>query len=97
MDVLEWISAWYEAQCDGEWEHTFGPSIATLDNPGWVLKIDLAGTDCDGRTLERVMHQGEAERDWWTCWTENNAFRGAGGPRHLRTLLEAFRDWATRI
>ncbi|WP_255758649.1 Imm53 family immunity protein [Neorhizobium galegae] len=33
--------------------------------------------------------------DWWTCWVEDNVFCGAGGPLHLRSLLEAFRDWAT--
>ncbi|MCM2498968.1 immunity 53 family protein [Neorhizobium galegae] len=45
MDVLDWFGRWYEAQCDGAWEHGFGASIDTLDNPGWSLKIDLAGTD----------------------------------------------------
>lgn len=95
MDVLDWLAHWYEAQCDGDWEHSFGPSISTLDNPGWSLKIDLAGTDCDGRTLDRIKHNYEHETDWWTCWTEGNVFHASGGPLQLRSLLEAFRDWAT--
>ncbi|MBN9046423.1 MAG: immunity 53 family protein [Rhizobiales bacterium] len=97
MDVLDWFSRWYEAQCDGDWEHGFGPSISTVDNPGWSLKIDLSGTDCDGRTLERITHNYGHEADWWTCWTENNVFHGVGGPLHLRSVLEAFRDWATIV
>jgi hypothetical protein len=97
MDVLDWLARWYEAQCDGDWEHGFGPAINTIDNPGWSLKIDLIGTDCDGRVLERITHNYEHETDWWACWTEGNAFHGAGGPLHLRSLLEAFRDWATNV
>jgi Immunity protein 53 len=95
MDVLDWFARWYEAQCDGEWEHSSGTSITTLDNPGWSVTIDLAGTDCDGRTFERLEFNIEHANDWWTCWTENNIFHGAGGPLHLRSLLEAFRDFVT--
>ncbi|KAB1109377.1 hypothetical protein F4V89_27720 [Neorhizobium galegae] len=95
MDVLDWFGRWYEAQCDGAWEHGFGASIDTLDNPGWSLKVDLAGTDCDGRALDRISHNYDHPVDWWTCWVEDNVFCGAGGPLHLRSLLEAFRDWAT--
>ncbi|MGJ4855802.1 Imm53 family immunity protein [Labrys sp. La1] len=80
MDVLDWFARWYEAPCDGDWEHGFGPSISTLDNPGWSLEINLAGTDCDGRTLNRIAHNYEHETDWWTCWTEGNVFHGTGGP-----------------
>jgi hypothetical protein len=97
MDVLDWLARWYEAQCDGNWEHAFGVSIDTVDNPGWSLKIDLAGTDCDGQTLDLVTHNFEHETDWWACWAKDNVFEGTGGPLHLRSLLETFREWATRI
>lgn len=117
MDALDWLCRWYQAQCDGDWEHSFGPSmtmvenarrplqgggayvfgsaITTIDNPGWSLHIELAGTDCDGRMLDRIEQKLEHETDWWTCWTEANVFHGAGGPLQLRALLETFRDWAT--
>ena len=97
MDVLDWFARWYEAQCDGDWEHGSGPSINTIDNPGWSLKVDLARTSCDGRVLDRVTHNYGHETDWWTCWTEANTFHGAGGPLHLRSLLETFREWATHV
>ncbi|MCQ1808063.1 hypothetical protein [Neorhizobium galegae] len=35
--------------------------MGTLDNPGWLLKGDLAGTDCDGRTLDRISHNCEMD------------------------------------
>lgn len=97
MDVLDWLARWYEAQCDGDWEHEFGPVIGTIDNPGWSMRIASAGTDCDGRVLDRVTYNYEHETDWWTCWTEDNVFRGVGGPLHLRSLLETFRGWATSV
>ncbi|WP_018388067.1 immunity 53 family protein [Ancylobacter sp. FA202] len=97
MDVFDWLTCWYQAQCDGDWEHSYGVRIDTLDNPGWTLTVDLSGTDCDGRTLDRIQHNYEHPTDWWTCWTEDNSFRGAGGPLHLRSLLETFRTFATDI
>ncbi len=45
MTDIERLQAWYLAQCDGEWEHGFGPTISTLDNPGWSVKVDLKGTE----------------------------------------------------
>ncbi len=97
MDVLDWLARWYETQCNGDWEHRFGPSIGTIDNPGWQIMIDLTESDCDGRILERVWHNQDHEAEWWTCWTEDNAFHGAGGPLALRPLLEAFRDWVEKV
>jgi hypothetical protein len=94
MDVLEWFSHWYNSQCNGDWEHEYGVSINTVDNPGWSIKIDLTGTDCDGRSLDRTTYNYDHETDWWACWTEDNVFHGAGGPLHLHSLLAMFRKWA---
>ena len=96
MDVLNWLERWYEGQCDQEWEHSFGVTIESLDNPGWQPAIDLEGTDCDSRTLRQIDHMGEHETDWWSCWTKDNVFHGAGGPLHLRSLLETFRNSAIK-
>ncbi|MFE6026463.1 Imm53 family immunity protein [Streptomyces niveus] len=38
---LDWLRNWYAQQCDGEWEHERGVRIATIDNPGWTVSIDL--------------------------------------------------------
>lgn len=93
MDVLDWLERWYEAQCDGDWEHGFGPQISTIDNPGWSLTVDLDGTDCNGRILEAIEHNYDHETEWRKCWTEGNEFHGVGGPRQLRAILETFRAW----
>jgi hypothetical protein len=48
MTALDDLHHWYLAQCDGDWEHSNGISIETLDNPGWSVKIDLSDTRLDG-------------------------------------------------
>lgn len=95
LDMLDWLSLWYESQCDGHWERDHGPSITTIANPGWAVKIALGGTDCDGRNLDPVVYRATGSEAWRTCWTENNEFHGAGSPRQLGEILGEFRRWAT--
>ena len=33
-NMLEWLMNWYESNCDGDWEHSYGVKIESLDNPG---------------------------------------------------------------
>ncbi|MFT5930929.1 MAG: hypothetical protein ACI93G_000001, partial [Hyphomonas sp.] len=40
---------WYQSQCDGDWEHSFGLKIESLDNPGWSVHVDLEGTSLETR------------------------------------------------
>jgi len=82
---IEELQRWYESQCDGDWEHEFGVKIGTLDNPGWMVDIDLEGT-----SLEDM----EPERDWISCDVRENTFRGRGGPLKLGRILRVFLDWA---
>jgi hypothetical protein len=51
LDDLAWLQGWYAEQCDGDWEHDESVSIGTLDNPGWRLRVNLAGTAAEGRLL----------------------------------------------
>jgi len=47
--------AWYRAHCDGDWEHTHGITLQTLDHPGWRLTVDLVHTNLEGRCMEDVV------------------------------------------
>jgi hypothetical protein len=38
-DLISWLQRWYTAQCDGGWEHHYGITIGTLDNPGWYSEL----------------------------------------------------------
>ncbi|MFY0576038.1 Imm53 family immunity protein [Cystobacter fuscus] len=78
-------------------------SLQSLDNPGWLLKVDLRGTNLEGRMADAVVQRtGEPPRDqresggddWMDCSIKEGCFIGAGDPRKLRALLNCFRVWA---
>jgi hypothetical protein len=92
MKALSLLEKWYSAQCDGDWEHQYGVSIGTLDNPGWKLEIDLRGTDAEDRALEHVKIE-RAENDWLDYWIEKKKFQARMGPQNLTEAIEIFVSW----
>jgi hypothetical protein len=56
MSVLREFQAWYAAQCDGDWEHSYGAAVSTLDNPGWRVVIDLTGTALAGKDFTEIRY-----------------------------------------
>jgi hypothetical protein len=85
---------WYLSQCDGDWEHRYGVKVDTLDNPGWTITIDLAGTSLEGRAFA-IIENTENENTWWACRVEQNQWRAACGPNDLATVIRFFRAWAS--
>ena len=51
MGVLNAVNEWFQSQCDGDWEHDYGITIETLDNPGWSVEIYLYETELQDSTL----------------------------------------------
>jgi hypothetical protein len=92
---FEWLMGWYHDQCNDDWEHTYGATIDTIDNPGWSLKIDLKDTALEGQLFPRQEHNYGHQTEWWVCWTENHTFHGAGGPMQLGAMIEVFRAWVS--
>ncbi len=90
---LAWLMAWYAAQCDDDWEHSYGVKLETLDNPGWQLEIDLADTPHEDRALTRVSRDMKSETSWSTWVVEAKKFSAACGPLDLPEVLAAFRRW----
>lgn len=43
--MIQWLQNWYSSNCDGDWEHDYGITIETIDNPGWNIKIDVVAVD----------------------------------------------------
>ncbi|MEO6387022.1 MAG: immunity 53 family protein, partial [Croceibacterium sp.] len=91
---FDWLAEWYNSQCDGLWEHSFGVRIDTIDNPGWSLTVDLNGTDLEGRCLSRVAVNYGDELEWRICWVEDGQFNAAGGPLQLSNMIDDFRQWS---
>ena len=95
MNELQRLQIWYRSQCNGDWEHSFGVEITTLDNPGWMLKIDLAETVLAEKEFVLLTRSdSETDMDWISCKKEANQFVGYGGADNLIDLLHIFLDWA---
>jgi hypothetical protein len=95
MTSLERISSWYRSHCNGDWEHSFGVEIQTVDNPGWFVKIDLAQTELEGKHFF-AFAEGDCQSGthWVDCKVEAKKFLGAGGPGELERLLDIFLSWS---
>ncbi|MEL6363136.1 MAG: immunity 53 family protein [Pseudomonadota bacterium] len=90
---LSWLSSWFSANCDGDWEHSFGLKIETTDNPGWALEIDLTDTALENRNF-LTLEIERSETDWLKCWLDNSTFRIVCGARNLPEAILSFRHWA---
>jgi hypothetical protein len=88
------LQHWYSRQTDGDWEHSAGVQIGTLDNPGWYLKIELEGTELEHCTFDEV-RVSNSPIDWVHCRVSKNRFEGFGGPLNLDELLHVFNTWAS--
>lgn len=94
MSTLSRLTEWFSEHCNGEWEHTYGVSIETLDNPGWAVRIDLRELELTQLQFVSVqIERGEA--DWINCKVEQEVFVGFGGPSNLEEILAVFLDWAS--
>lgn len=95
INALLQLQTWFQAQCDGQWEQSRGINIETLDNPGWKLTIDLAGTALADKAFTLVK-RGDATVDvsWMLCKTESQQFIGFGGAQDLTELLTVFLCWS---
>lgn len=97
-ELLLRLHRWYASQCDGDWEHGSGVRITSLDNPGWLVQIDLEGTPLEGCEFEPIERGlvDESSVDWHHIWLKDGEFQGAGDPSKLAFILKTFLDWAER-
>ena len=88
MDILQWLQEWYLSQCDGMWEHGYGISIDTLDNPGWKVVVD---GQTGREALTFMIDYGDD--DWLSVNASAERFDGTGDPGKLAQLLACVKDW----
>lgn len=86
---LERLQQWYADHCDDDWEHTYQIKIETLDNPGWVLRIDLGDTDLHNLEVERVIDE-RSETDWVQYEVKERQFIACGGIFNLEEMIGLF-------
>jgi hypothetical protein len=89
---LEWLDGWYQRQCNGEWEHTQGVRLKSLDDPGWHLTINLAGTSAVNARPQQLRLDTQSG-GWLACSIAGECFEGSGDPRKLEQIIGVFRRW----
>ena len=71
--MIDWLEHWYLNQCNGEWEHEFGITIQTTDNPGWLVIIDLSNTKLEEVEMPYILRE-RAKNDWLGYSIEKKGF-----------------------
>lgn len=93
MDPLTWLAKWYESRCDGEWESEYGINIESVNNPGWMVRVDLDGTGLDPDAFVPIAQQ-RSEADWVECKVQEGIWLGGGGIGNLNEVIGIFREYA---
>jgi len=93
MSTLSDLEAWYAGHCNGDWEHARGIHVETIDNPGWMLRVDLAGTELADRPFEAIVTAGDADA-WMDARVVGGVWQAACGPGGLERAIETFLRWA---
>jgi Immunity protein 53 len=86
-NVLTELQKWYASNCNGDWEHSYGVKIETLDNPGWHLEIELEETNLQNCSFI-IIDIDNNEDDWYTCKVNKNKFEACGDPTKLNKLID---------
>jgi hypothetical protein len=90
-NAVNHLAEWYSRQCDGDWEHEYGIEITTLDNPGWLIRVDLKGTELEGLTIPRAGANSD-DGPWLDYHADGEVFIGTCDVRSLPLLLAKFQE-----
>ena len=96
MDTIKRLEKWFFNHCDNDWEHDNKIAIYNLDNPGWRVDIDLAGTLLAGIDFDPIEYGDSEDRDatWIKCVKKDTTYIGLGSYNMLDSILNVFLDWA---
>ncbi|MED1785455.1 immunity 53 family protein [Brevibacillus fortis] len=94
MELIKWLENYYSSNCDGDWEHGYGITICTIDNPGWSIKVNLRETPLENKRPFQKYVVERTENDWVHCRLKDGCFEAFGGPKNLNEILEFFKQWA---
>jgi len=92
--LLRQLQRWYSAQCNGDWEHTYGITIETVDNPGWYFKVEITDTRLADRAFEEISENEADEKSAFICRVRDGAFIGSCAPDRLHEVISIFLRWA---
>ena len=89
---MDWLENWYQSKCDGEWEEYYGIKVVTLDNPGWLVEIDVLETELENKPFTSI-DIDNSDDDWMRCEVKNGKFTGVGDKTKLSRIIGIFREW----
>lgn len=89
LDGIEGLQAWLQAQCNGDWEPTYGMSIVTPDNPGWRVTVDFEAAEWEDLVIP-LMQEQRSEVDWIEIEVRDRKFFGHGGVGNLDEIVHRF-------
>lgn len=95
MNSINWLTGWFQKNCDGDWEHENQIQIYTVDNPGWVVRIDLKETPLEGVEIEYKFVE-HSENDWYGFSVKNSVYDAGGDLSKLEFLITSFREIVER-
>lgn len=90
IDEIKRLQDWYKINCDGDWEHSYGIKIETLDNPGWSIGIDLSETSLESLEYKKDYQNEMDDNNWFQISTANKALNIFCGPENFKQVLEIF-------
>lgn len=91
-DYIKRIQDWYKINCNGDWEHSYGLSIETLDNPGWSIKFDLKDTSLESLEFSQEFQNPNNRFDWFHIKTSEKSLNISCGPENLDKVFSIFFD-----
>jgi len=86
--MIKWLEKWKEEISDDMCRI----KIETLDNPGWIVEINLEYTGFEIKEFEKFSYDN-SDDDWIVCEIENKTFIGSGDPYKLENIINIFRLW----
>lgn len=93
-DTITWLQDFLTEHSNGDWEHQYGISVASLDNPGWDVRIDLSDTSFENVAVQDI-NETRSDIDWIIVRREANVLIGSGGPRNLTEIFERLQAMLT--
>jgi len=91
--MLNWIQDWFVSHCDKKWDEIHCIKIETIDNPGWLVRIEISDTELVNKPFSEV-DIDISESDWIMCRIKGGQFEGVGDATKLSRILQIFRQWA---
>lgn len=96
MSEIHGLQKWYEFQCDGDWEHSHGITIETMDNPGWKISVCLKDTLLENVRFDGILEGNPESKSasWLYCYKEDGFFIGMCSSKNLEKTIRIFIKWA---